>query len=261
MKNLLVLGVLVFLSTAVYSQNVDFEPFDMTTGLTQFHDIYTTEKQRELWMKYQMKRHTQISEHLTNLKDGVLIFRLKTNAKALKKLEGILNNPNTKESSKRRILQKTMPNMKATTQKLNDKLIRAFAEKYDFSAVYFMPDTCTNSLQNDYPLTCLTDAGGNAISDNVLEEKSIFIADFSELENNTTTRIKGLIISDKNAERLTPGPIYFQSEGNVFIKLFSKDITSKNAQRMIEKWNSNLHDFFELSTEYIRKNEKNNLPK
>jgi len=191
------------------------------------------------------QRKIQAREHIKSLKDGVLIFRLKTNDKALKKLERILNNPHTKEKNKRRISKKTLPNLKATTQESNDKLIRAFAEGYDFSALYFMPDTCTNSLQNNYALTCLTDAEGNAVSGNVLEDKTIFLADFSELENNTTSRIKGLIISDKDAERLAPPFPYFQRSGGVFVKLSSNTITSKDALKMVEYWNGKLHAFFE----------------
>jgi len=200
-----------------------------------------TEEQRKIAKNKQILLRGQLEA----LKNGVLIFRLKTNDKAVKKLEGILNNPKTKESSKQRIRERTMPDLKATTKELNDKLIRAFAEGYDFSAIYFMPNTCTDALQKNASITCLTDAQDNTVSGDVLEGKTIFLADFSELENNTTSRIKGLIIRDKNAEILSDPFPYFQRSGGVFTKLSSKNISSKDALKMVSLWNDKLHSFFE----------------
>jgi len=223
--NTLTLLAFLFLSNIAYSQdleviNVNPENFSPT------------------------QRKMQARKDINDLKNGVLIFRLKTNDRAIKKLEQILNNPATSEASKKRISERTMPNLKASAEKLNDKLKRAFAEAYDFSAVYFMPDNCTNALQNGDQITCLTDADGNAVSEDVLKDKIVFLADFSELENDKTSRIKGLIISDKNSRRLAPPFPYFQKRGGVFINLSSNTITPKDALKMIEIWNAKLHAFF-----------------
>ena len=191
------------------------------------------------------QRKMQARQHIKSLKNGVLIVRLKTNDKALKKLERILNNPATKEKNKQRIRERTMPDLKASAETLNNKLIRAFAEGYDFSALYFMPDTCTNALQNKLPLTCLTDANDNVVSGEAIQDKTIFLADFSELENDKTSRIKGLMISNKESERLMPPFPYFQRSGGVFVKLSSSTINSKDALKMVKRWNKKLHDFFE----------------
>jgi len=255
--NILTLFALIFFSNTVCGQNIDNfkrqsqqmhqemqrQRFDQRMnqhlGMDQMQQLENTDNHIS---KRSQKR---IYGQLEALKNGVLIFRLKTNDKALKKLEGILNNPNTRESNKKRIREKTMPDLKSSAETLNNKLIRAFAEKYDFSAVYFMPDICTNALQNNHTLTCLTDAEGNPVSADVLQNKTIFLADFSELENDTTTRIKGLIISDKNADRLMSPFPYFQRSGGVFTKLSSNTITPKDALKMVERWNKKLHDFFE----------------
>jgi len=234
--NVLVLLTLILLSNAAYGQDLD-------NPLLSEHFMLNHQQMMEKEYKIPKKHREHVLGELEALKNGVLIFRLKTNDKALKKLEGILNNPNTKESSKKRIRESTIPDLKASAAKQNDKLIRAFAEGYDFSAVYFMPDTCTNTLQKNYPLTCLTDVEGNPVSADILVDKSIFLADFSELENDTTTRIKGLIISDKNANRLTPPFPYFQRSGGVLVKLSSNTITPKDALKMVERWNKKLHDF------------------
>ncbi len=227
MKNLLALIALLLFSNIVYNQDI-IDPVNVEAE-------NFTPNQRE------MQARKQINE----LKDGVLIFRLKTNDRAIKKLENILNNPNTSETSKKRIRERTLPDIKASAEQQNDKLKRAFAEGYDFSAIYFMPDTCTNSLQNDYSLSCLTDAEGNAVAADIIEGKIIFLADFSELENDKTSRIKGLIISDKNAKRLLPPFPYFQRSAGVLAKLSSNTITPKDALKMVTRWNNKLHKFFE----------------
>jgi len=227
MKNLLALIALLLFSNVVYNQDI-IDPINVKAE-------NFSPNQRKI----------QARKHIKELKDGVLIFRLKTNDKAVKKLERILYNPKTSETSKKRIRNRTLPDLQASADKQNDKLKRAFAEGYDFSAIYFMPDTCTNSLQNSYPLTCLTDAEGNAVSADVVKNKTIFIVDFSELENDKTSRIKGLIISDENSERLLPPFPYFQRSGGVFVKLSSNTITPKDALKMVTRWNSKLHTFFE----------------
>ncbi len=190
------------------------------------------------------QRKMQARKDINDLKTGVLLFRLKTNDKAVKKLERILNNPATSEASKKRIRERTMPDIKASAEKINGKLKRAFTEAYDFTDVYFMPDNCTNALQNGDQITCLTDADGKAVSADVLKDKTIFLADFSELENDKTSRIKGLIISDKNSRRLASPFPYFQRSGGVFVKLSSNTITQKDAIKMVEIWNAKLHAFF-----------------
>lgn len=191
------------------------------------------------------QRKISARKHINELKDGVLIFRLKTNDKAIKKLESILNNPKTSDASKKRIRERTMPDLKASAETQNNKLIGAFAEGYDFSDIYFMPDNCTNSLQDKHSLTCLTDAEGKTVSADVIKNKTVFLADFSELENDKTSRIKGLIISDVNSERLMPPFPYFRRSGGVFVKLSSNTITPKDALKMVTRWNNKLHRFFE----------------
>ncbi len=221
----LTLLAFIFLSNIAYSQDLE---------VINIQPENFTPEQRKM----------QARKDIKDLKAGVLIFRLKTNDKAVKKLERILNNPATSEASKKRISERTMPDLKASSEQLNNKLIRAFAEKYDFSAIYFMPDNCTNALQNGEQLTCLTDADGNTVSTDVLKDKTIFLADFSELENDKTSRIKGLIISDKDSRRLMPPFPYFQRSGGVFVKLSSNTITPKDALKMVEIWNAKLHAFF-----------------
>lgn len=225
--NVLTLLVLLLFSNTAYNQDIN-DPINRKTE-------NFTPNQRKM----------QAKEHIQSLKNGVLIFRLKTDDKAIRKLEGILNSPKTKESSKQRIRKSTIPDLKAATKELNDKLIHAFAEGYDFSAIYFMPNTCTDALQKNASITCLTDAQGNTISADVLKDKTIFLADFSELENDTTSRIKGLIIRDKNAEMLAPPFPYFQRSGGVFAKLSSNTITQKDAVKMVSRWNDKLHNSFE----------------
>lgn len=191
-----------------------------------------------------IQRKMLARKQINELKDGVLIFRLKTNDKALKKLESILNNPATSERSKQRIRKKTIPNLKSVTANLNKKIIRAFEEAYTFSDIYFMPDTCTEPLQSNDNVTCLTDATGKAVSGEVLSGKDIFLADYGRLQNEKTSSITGLIISDINSNRLSPPFPYFKRSGGFFAKLSSKNLTQDNAIKMVAKHNFSLKQFF-----------------
>jgi len=206
----------------------------------QMPDLLNVDSAQLTPIQPKMLARKQIKE----LKDGVLIFRLKTNDKALKKLENILNNPATSERSKQRIRKKTIPNLKSVTTELNKKIIRAFEEAYTFSDVYFMPDTCTKSLQSNDNVTCLTDATGKAVSGEVLNGKNIFLADYGTLSNDKTSSITGLIISDKASNTLLPPFPYFKRSAGFFAKLSSKNLTQISATKMITKHNFSLKQFF-----------------
>jgi len=226
--NVIILIVFLFLSNIAYNQDL-IDPMSVTVE-------QLSRTQRDMQGRQQIK----------DLKNGVLIVRMTTNDKAVKKLENILNNPNTSEASKKRIREKTLPKMQSTSQGLNDKIRQAFVENYTFSEVYFMPDTCTNSLQKDYTLSCLTDVEGKSVSGNVLTDKGVFLADYSELENDKTSRIKGLMISNKNSVRLVPPFPYFQRAGGVFANLSSNNLTPEFARKMVRRWNEKLHKYFEV---------------
>ncbi len=225
MKNILIILISLFVITSIQGQNIS-DPLNVDND-----DLSAV--QRKMLARQQIQ----------DLKDGVLIVRLKTNDKALKKLESILNNPNTKKKSKQRIRKKTIPQLKAAAKDLNDKMRRAFSESYTFSEVYFMPDTSTDDLQNKRTRTSLTDAQGNAVSSDVLTEKNIFLVDYGQLPNDKTASITGLIISDIDSNTLHPPFPYFQRSGGVFVKLSSNKLTDENAVKMIQIWNKKLKSY------------------
>lgn len=225
MKNILILIISLFMITSIQAQ-------DMSDPLNVDND--------ELSL---VQRKMLARQQIQDLKDGVLIVRLKTNDKALKKLERILNNPNTKKKSKQRIRKKTIPQLKAAAKDLNDKMRQAFSESYTFSEVYFMPDTSTDDLQNKRTLNSLTDAQGKSVSSDVLAEKAIFLVDYGQLPNDKTASITGLMISDIDSNTLRPPFPYFQRSGGVFAKLSSNNLTSENAVKMVKIWNKKLKSY------------------
>ncbi len=225
MKNLLSLILLVCLTVSiVLAQD---KPIDILN-----QDVELTRVQRKM----------KARQYIEAFKDGVLIVRLKTQDKALKKLKGILASPDASEAQKQRIRDKEIPKIKAERDELENILRKAFQQKYTFSKVYFMPDVCTTEVIEGNELTCLTDTKGQSVSID-LKDRLFVVVDYRQLSNDRNANITGLIANDNNFKLLVEPFPYFQRNGGFFTQLSNKKLTLKNAVRMVEKWQEKLNRY------------------
>ncbi len=186
-----------------------------------------------------IQRKMLARQYVETLKDGILIVRLKTQDKAIKKLESILSRSEN-EAQKKRIRDRDLPKIKANRDELNQTLRTAFDKKFKLASVYFMPDTCTASFLSGRIPTCLTDATGKSVSGKVIQQPNFVVIDYGQLSNDSNSTITGIIASDNKFDML-PAPFpYFQKNGGFFVQLSNKRLTASMASKMVAKWQKRL---------------------
>lgn len=190
-----------------------------------------------------IQRKMLARQHVEALKDGILIVRLKTQDKAIKKLESILSSSGD-EAQKKRIRDRDLPKIKANRDELNQILRTAFDKNFKMGAVYFMPDTCTATFLAGRIPTCLTDATGKSVSGKVINQPNFVVIDYGQLSNDSNSTITGIIASDNQFEML-PAPFpYFQKNGGFFVQLSNKRLTASMAGKMVSKWQKRLLAYY-----------------
>jgi hypothetical protein len=83
---------------------------------------------------------------LFNIKNGGLILRLSSNHNKLKEMNRLANDPKMR-IEQRNYWKDQYYLLEKETKEENLKLIGSFTDKYDFSKVYFMPDTAAHLLK------------------------------------------------------------------------------------------------------------------
>lgn len=93
------------------------------------------------------ERKAFAEKSILELKDGVLVVRLKTNQRKIAALQAVANNPKLKEKQRQRH-QKMLDNTIATRDAMNSAIANMFLDSFSFCPVYVMYDTSTKSLSN-----------------------------------------------------------------------------------------------------------------
>lgn len=186
-----------------------------------------------------IQRKMLARQYIKSIKDGILIVRLKTQDKAIKKLNSILSNSEN-EAQKKRIRERDLPKIKANRDALNQILRTAFNENFKMGTVYFMPDTCTTSFLAGRTPTCLTDVAGKPVSGKAIKQSNFVVVDYGQLSDDSNSTITGIIASDNKFDMLPPPFPYFQKNGGFFAQLSNKKLTLSMAAKMVRKWQKRL---------------------
>lgn len=175
---------------------------------------------------YHMRRATA-GEQIEQLKDGVLLVRLRT-------LEG-------KATALREIGQNEEALKVEKEQELQNKyIIRGFSQLFDFCPVYFFYSTHAKQIKAQDFAGVIFDADGNTVSPELLSGKPFFIAHYGEYDepgvNSVNTELKGVIIRDRDFVQIAP-PFPSSASINSFITGSSPEESS------IRLMNSKLNEF------------------
>lgn len=93
------------------------------------------------------ERKAFAEKSIVNLKEGVLVVRLKTNQRKIEALQAVANNSKLKERQRQRH-QKMLDNTITTRDAMNAAIANMFLDSFSFCPVYVMYDTSTKSLSN-----------------------------------------------------------------------------------------------------------------
>jgi len=190
-------------------------------------------------------RAEQAAAAIKDLKDGVLVVRLRSDQRKIEALEGQLATPNLKEKYRQR-LQKLLDDTRREKEVENKSLVAAFRKHFDFSEVLFMYDTATylvkKGLQEGYFLNDSLQADPHLS----LQGRPFRLVRFGS--KSGMKQRKSLIGMDLDFRDL-PAP--FPSSGNVsfwegIVLIFKKDKNWKSDYHFhVSRFNDQLHKFYE----------------
>lgn len=144
---------------------------------------------------------------IQNLKEGVLVVRLQSNARKIKALEALTtDSDNAKATRAKKLLEQTI----AETRSNNRAIQAAFRENYTFSKVQWMYDTEVTMLANGATSGFLLDDSLEVDQAIQLASPAFLTLRIGYTDPSVTTGAESMIFTDQRLEDLTdPFPYAF----------------------------------------------------
>lgn len=185
---------------------------------------------------------------IQNLKEGVLVVRLQSNARKIKALEALTKDPdNAKAKRAQKLLEQTI----AETGSDNRAIREAFLGNYNFSKVQWMYDTATTLLANGA-------TSGFLLNDSLEVDPSIQLASPAFLtlrigytDPSVTTGAESLIFTDQRLEDLAdpfPYSFLFNPVNFALNKILDpQKAFQANIRKQVARINKKLKQFYKSS--------------
>ncbi|MEO1260130.1 MAG: hypothetical protein AAFZ15_15150 [Bacteroidota bacterium] len=195
---------------------------------------------------------------LDDLKDGILIMRLKTGSSKLKAMEKVVNSKNVSPSEKKRFSQKINESKKEIENE-NNWLRESLDSNYSFSQILYMPDTAVHLLKAGKQSGYFYNEQMEIDPDISINNRSYLLAFYGRTSRATKTGEEGIVVLDRNfKELIDPFPHYtgLTTVRKTFDKIFNKKEEIYFYHMMALKFNERLVRFDEICEEWKEKKEE-----
>lgn len=193
------------------------------------------------------RRTTMAEQAIKDLKNGVLVVRLKTGDKKLEALRRVAKSPNVSNSDKARFQQKVKDHQEKVRLE-NEWLVSSLKKNYSFSEMLFMLDTSAHELK-------MGKQNGVFLDENLQPNPNISLSNKPYLvlyHGQTISRVKssseGLVILDAGLQELVdPFPFFIgiTTIKRALGKFFNKKGEDEFFDEMVEKLQKRLDDYHE----------------
>lgn len=176
------------------------------------------------------------SEHIEQLKNGVLLVRLRTQEAKVEALKEVQKVTLAEEIQKKQEAQ-------------NERIITAFDQYFDFCPVFFFYAKDSKLIKDRSFEGIIFDAKKENISNTTLENKAFYIADFGNIEEpGVVTQLEGLSIRDSSFQQLQ-SPFPYAVSVNSFL-------AGENVEeRTVQAFNAKLESYH-ISAQYRRQKQE-----
>ena len=140
-------------------------------------------------------------QNIKDLKNGVLVVRLKSGSNKIKAYERIADSPEI-SLEKRKFFEKKMTEVKKEINLENENLIQAINEDYLFSDVLFLMDTCVFLLKEKKQSGYFLNESLEVDPVLSLNERPFLIAHYEASSLATNNGIEGLVVLGQNLKEL-----------------------------------------------------------
>lgn len=186
-----------------------------------------------------------------DLHQGALVIRLSTEYRKLKKLEEMLENGG---SSNKGYLKRRIDGILRQRDSLNHALVDLFSRHYDFSALYFLPDTASEAFLDGKREGIFWDANCEPDPSIEMAEESFLISRVGRTEVSNSTGIMAIIFQNSKLVDLDrPFPYFirlFSLKRQLFSSVENEGIVSqKDLEPRVMRWSEMVKAFYEAVRE------------
>lgn len=194
---------------------------------------------------------------IDHIKKGVLVVRLESKSNNIEKLTEAIENPDI-DLRMNKQLKRQRHQMIEERDAFNKDLMLAFKNDYDFSDYVFMMDTSSVHLLDGVREGIFVNENCEIDPSISIEGKEFYIMRIGKLVGANTTRIDGLIVTDKELNDLQkPFPYYINlNNRNILKGMFSRKSNFRRSgedivEDIMKKFNS-FHTYY-MKRSYIQK--------
>jgi hypothetical protein len=167
-KHLLLIIVSLLFTTITFAQVTPQTSKSSLPGKPEKDDAGTQFSKRQAYIK-KVNKEKQAANQIKNLKNGVLLVRLRTQENAIKSLEKANNKAGADK-------------IRSQQLQVNKLLTNAFQKNFTFCPVYFFYSWDTETVKNGTTSGVFLDSNLNLDSNLKLPEKPFFIAEITNVE-------------------------------------------------------------------------------
>ena len=195
---------------------------------------------------------TELSkEAIIDLKNGVLVMRLKTGNNKLKAMSRVANSSEV-DADDRKIFEERIANLKKEIQLENERLIQALKEEYKFTEVLFIADTSAHLLKEKKQSGYFLNEQLNIDPSISLNNQKFFVAYYGAVVSATKNGVDGLVVLDDNLNQLVdPFPHFtgLTTTRKWIERFFNKKEESELFRMMMHRFNNRLEEYYKRHIE------------
>ena len=186
---------------------------------------------------------------IKDLKNGVLVVRLKTGNSQLKALERVANSPSVSEEEKEKFKIKIV-SLKKEIQLENESLIQSMKENYFFSEVLYIADTTVYLLKENNQHGYFLNEKMEVDKSISLNDKSYLIAYYGATASSTKSGVEGIVVLGRDFKELAdPFPHFtgITTARKELGKFFKKRTEMDYYKLMVQRFENRLNELYELN--------------
>ncbi len=219
-----------------------FQFRNLSTLLLVFFCIQFTHAQE----RSRVEQENRAVKAIQDLKDGVLILRLPSNAKKIKAMEDLLASDISAKDKAR--VKKQIESIRTKNKEENAAFAAAFGQHFTFSPVYIIYDTTTTALLAGEEGNYLLNPQLQPVPSGEIRDKSFLIARLGRTDRSNTSGAEAIVLMDQNLQDLSnpfPYAAKLNSLGYALNRILIPEVAfDKRLAKVVTKLDRSLKRFY-----------------
>jgi len=196
-----------------------------------------------------LNKRSQLAEQAINdLKNGVLVVRLKTGNNKLSALHRVANSQEVGAATQEKFKEKIAAYEQELRQE-NEWLVKALEENYTFSETVFLLDTSAYQLKNQVRSGIFLNNKMEVDPGISLEGRPFLVVYYGQALSSRKSGIDGVVVLDSNLNELyDPFPFFTGMTGikRLLAKFLNKKGDAEFLAEIVTKFQKRLDEYYEL---------------